>query len=92
MPKDLVENALIFRTRNTPPQARLNLEQRSRNLFGAFEAKVNIEGKSVLIVDDVITSGSTALACAEALKAAGAKQVGALAFCGESYTSGLKTQ
>lgn len=92
MPPELVNEALVIRTRHTPPQASLNLEQRSANLLGAFESKLNIEGKRVLIIDDVITSGSTALACATALKAAGAKQVGALALCGESQTSGLSTQ
>lgn len=69
-----MENA-IRRTRNTRQQARLPYEQRKRNLAGAFVADDRVRGLRVLLVDDVLTSGATALQCAQALKRAGALEV-----------------
>lgn len=73
------ENALI-RTRNTVQQARLTGKARMRNLKGAFRAESPVNGKWVLLVDDVYTTGTTAHECAAALKAAGAKYVSYLAY------------
>jgi predicted amidophosphoribosyltransferase len=54
----------------------LNREQRKLNVDGAFVARSTIvEEKSILVVDDVTTSGSTLDACADALYQAGAKHV-----------------
>lgn len=72
----------LLRFRRTRPQVGLDLEQRLENLRGAFRAEESLSGKSVLLIDDVITSGGTARECAVALKAAGAVHVAAIAFCG----------
>jgi ComF family protein len=75
---------LLERIRATRPQVGLNREQRARNLAGAFRALPGAEGKTILLIDDVVTSGQTARECASALLAVGAIEVGILAFCGES--------
>jgi ComF family protein len=77
-------NALI-RVRRTKPQARLSREDRMQNLVGAFRARGRLDGKSILLVDDVLTSGETARECAKALVQAGAKEVAAVAFAGEAF-------
>jgi predicted amidophosphoribosyltransferase len=69
---------LLRRVRETPPQARRAGAARRRALEGAFEATRSVP-PSVLLIDDVLTSGSTAAACAQALKDAGAEYVGLLA-------------
>lgn len=72
----------IERIKNTPPQVLFNGDMRWYNVKDAFECIVDLEGKSVLLVDDVITTGATMCFCAEQLKNAGAKLVGAAAFAG----------
>jgi ComF family protein len=54
---------------------------RETNVRGAFRCIGQLEGKRVLLVDDVLTTGATARECAAVLKAAGAASVWALAFC-----------
>ncbi len=65
---------LLVRTRATASQARLSREARSHNVAGAFRSE-RARGASVLLVDDVLTTGATAAACREALYAAGASRV-----------------
>lgn len=74
-----VREALV-RTRNTPQQARLSDDARLRNMDGAFAAVGSLEGRRVLLVDDVCTTGATATACAGALRDAGAAAVYLLCF------------
>lgn len=81
---DNVDASALTRVRRTKPQARLSREQRLHNLIGAFKAG-DVEGKSVLLIDDVLTSGETVRECARTLAAAGASEVAALAFAGEAY-------
>jgi len=71
-----VENALR-RVRNTAAQAGLTSAKRRLNVSGAFQAKkrANIDGRRVLLIDDVMTTGATAASCARALQRAGARQV-----------------
>lgn len=78
-----VESAALTRIRRTRPQVGLSRVERARNLAGAFRAAPLVQGRSVLLIDDVLTSGQTAHECATALRAAGAAEVGILAFCGE---------
>lgn len=66
---------LIERTRNTAPQAKLDLDTRRRNVGDAFKVLRDIRGKHVGIVDDVMTSGATLDALARTLKTAGARRV-----------------
>jgi ComF family protein len=65
----------LRRERDTDAQALLDRELRLRNVKGAFVAVRRIPGESVLLVDDVKTTGATLEACAVALLRAGAKDV-----------------
>ena len=75
-----VEKDVIFRKRWTVPQTGLGRRERIRNIKKAFEAErtATIEGKNLLLVDDVYTTGATVSECALALRKAGAKQVDVL--------------
>jgi predicted amidophosphoribosyltransferase len=64
---------LLVRAHDGPRQADVPFTDRRRNVEGRFVA-VKAKG-SVLLVDDVFTTGATAEACAEALKKAGADRV-----------------
>lgn len=80
-----VSTTAIRRVRMTPPQASLPVAERAENLRGAFRADPReVEGRKVLLVDDVVTTGHTARECAAALMAAGAIEVGVLAFAGRT--------
>lgn len=72
----------LRRVRAGRHQAGLPLEERLVNVAGAFRAAEpqELEGKRVLLVDDVITTGATAAACAQALLDAGAQSVFAVAL------------
>jgi ComF family protein len=80
----LAERGLV-RRRNTPPQARsVDAEARRRNVADAFVAdRRRVEGKRVLLIDDVMTTGATLDACARALRQAGAASVWGLTFARE---------
>jgi competence protein ComFC len=66
----------LVKVKETRTQVGLNSEQRKVNVVGAYQARTNrVMGKSVLVVDDVTTTGATLHACAEALLDAGASQV-----------------
>ena len=72
-----VQPHALERTRLTTPQAFLGSSQRRRNLAGAFGVRKPraVEGKCVLLVDDVMTTCTTTVECAKTLKAAGARKV-----------------
>ncbi|HTG48409.1 MAG TPA: double zinc ribbon domain-containing protein [Actinomycetota bacterium] len=65
---------LLRRTVRTDPQARRNRAERLAAMAGAFEATGSVPAR-VLLIDDVLTTGATAAACAQALTAAGAREV-----------------
>lgn len=69
----------LKRARHTAPQASLNWQERQNNVKQAFVVpraqEQHLLGKTVLLVDDVFTSGATIHACTQALKKAGASQV-----------------
>lgn len=75
-----VRTDLITRTRHTLPQVHLNSRQRQENVRDAFAPIQNgsLHGETVLLIDDVCTTGATLLACATALRTAGAGAVWAL--------------
>jgi ComF family protein len=58
-------------------QKLLSVEDRDRNLRGAFRVRVPVAGHRILLVDDVVTSGATLREAARALREAGAEVVGA---------------
>jgi ComF family protein len=65
---------LLRRRKNTPSQTGLTRNERKRNLASAFEVKGPVNG-TVIVVDDVYTTGSTANEIARTLKRAGAGRV-----------------
>lgn len=65
----------LSRPRKTLQQALLSKSEREKNVENAFVARPVYKGKTILLVDDVYTTGSTMQACAKALLAAGAKEV-----------------
>lgn len=71
--------ALLSRKRNTPSQGGLSARARKRNVAGAFilsDAQArHIQGKRVVLVDDVLTTGATVEACVQTLARGGAKSV-----------------
>ena len=75
-------NTDLKRGVNTRKQAKLRVSQRRENVKNAFYTKMSYEGQRVLVVDDVLTTGSTVCACAKALREAGAVDVAALTVAG----------
>jgi ComF family protein len=72
----------LRRLRATAPQAGLVGEARRANVRGAFAVArpSEVAGRRVLLLDDVVTTGATARACARALREAGARAVGVLSL------------
>ena len=68
----------LSRARETPPQSRVPAARRRENVRGAFSASPRARGKSLLVVDDVMTTGATAFEAARALRDAGAVAVSLL--------------
>jgi len=69
---------ILTRVRETHTQVGLNAEERHQNMVDAFTADPTLcRGKSILLIDDISTTGATLNACARALRAAGAVKV----FC-----------
>jgi ComF family protein len=71
------ETRLLRRVKRTPALKGMSIRQRRRVVAGAFrvDPAADLQGKTVVLIDDVLTTGSTANACARALKAAGAARV-----------------
>ena len=74
-----LETGLLRRTRNTPPLHSLGPRARQKAVKGAFalapEARARLSGKTVILIDDIWTTGATARACARMLKGGGAARV-----------------
>ncbi len=67
--------ALLTKLYETRPQKELNIESRSGNLLGVFDVTETVRDKTILLVDDVMTTGATLHECAKMLKIYGAKRV-----------------
>jgi ComF family protein len=68
---------VLVRRKQTRSQTGLSAAQRRANVEGAFavRGRGRVAGRAVVLVDDVVTTGATALACARALRDAGAREV-----------------
>jgi ComF family protein len=79
-----VDCSSLRRVRRTVSQVGLSPDQRRRNVAGAFRVPKSrasaVSGKRIVLIDDVITTGATADACARALRRAGAARVDVLAL------------
>lgn len=77
-----VATGVLIRRRRTPPQGHLGRAERASNVKGAFAtasfAPSRLEGRRVVLVDDVLTTGATVGECARVLRKAGAAQVDVL--------------
>ena len=77
-----VADDVLVRTRATPPQVGPARKERARNVQGAFavekSARIRVKGRNLIVIDDVLTSGATADACARVLRRAGAARVDVL--------------
>ena len=76
---------LLARTKDSVPQVSVaNREERARNTQGAFQCAGQVTGKAVLLIDDVVTTGSTLSTCAQVLKEKGAASVWGLTLAREA--------
>jgi len=84
----------VRRKKATVPQAGLTSAQRRKNVQGAFEVKrgPRLDGLSILLIDDVLTTGATASACARALKRGGAARVSLLTLARRDRRGGMDVQ
>jgi len=71
----VLEKRLLVRSQETLPQQELPLSERRRNVRGAFMVTRKLGGESILLVDDVLTTGATVRGCAEVLRKAGAADI-----------------
>jgi ComF family protein len=72
-----VSNRVLKRTKYTESQTTMNLNEREENISGAFKLnqKKAVRGKHILLIDDVITTGSTISECGKILLEAGANNI-----------------
>ncbi len=69
---------ILTRVRETHTQVGLNVDERRQNMVNAFTADPALcRGRSILVIDDIATTGATLNACAAALRSAGAEKI----FC-----------
>lgn len=66
---------LLLRTVDIPAQMRLTRSQRAKNIRGAFKVNNTVAGMSIVLIDDVYTTGATLRECSRVLKKAGAAQI-----------------
>lgn len=88
-----VAEASLVRLRDTLSQARTaSAAERRENVRGAFGCRERLRGHSILLVDDVCTTGATLDACATALKASGAGSVWGLTVAREAVAPAIETK
>ena len=79
--------AVLTKLTHTQPQKELTAIRRRGNLLGVFDVIADVEGRTILLVDDVITTGTTLDECAKMLKIFGAEEVYAVT----AAAAGLKS-
>lgn len=86
-----VAPTLLTRTRRTRPLKGMDPGERAREVSGAFAVRdgAMLKGRTVVLIDDVVTSGATADACAKALLKGGAKRVELVAWSRVVRSGGL---
>jgi ComF family protein len=79
-PEVPLERELLVRQRHTPPQTGLNPKERRDNVKGAFAVPRPelVKGRTILLIDDVFTTGATVRECARVLRRAGAREINIL--------------
>jgi ComF family protein len=80
----------LVRHKETRSQVGLSKRERWKNVQGAFRAGSNVNGKNILVLDDVSTTGSTLSSSAEALLSSGAKNIYALTVARALPRHGLR--
>lgn len=75
--KNITLTKILERTRPTQPMYQLTATERAANLKGAFALKkdADVRGKNILLLDDILTTGSTLYECARILKKSGAAKI-----------------
>lgn len=71
----VLASAMLLRIRHGAPQEMLSLDDRRRNVRGAFAVRGDVAGRHIVVIDDVMTSGATLNEIAIELKRAGANRV-----------------
>jgi predicted amidophosphoribosyltransferase len=66
--------------RTVADQSQLDVKARHLNLFGSISASAGLSGRSIVLIDDIVTSGATVLEASRAASHSGAKVLGFLAF------------
>lgn len=81
-------NDVLIKTIHTQPQSLLNKKKRKQNVQGVYkvENKHKIKEKSVAILDDIYTTGSTTKECKKVLLQAGVKKIGIFTIAKEKFT------
>lgn len=87
-----LDTDVLVKTRETKRQSALtNFEDRAKNVLGAFACTKDLSGKTVLLLDDIYTTGATVYNCANALTAAGAAKVIAVTVANAHKAAGYST-
>lgn len=68
-------NDIIISVTDKPSQTKLSPHKRKANVRDAFRVRGDVENKKILLVDDILTTGATAYACAESLRQKGTKDI-----------------
>ncbi|HEU0219915.1 MAG TPA: ComF family protein [Gallionella sp.] len=88
---DLLPDA-CRRVRDTPPQSALPWKERKKNVHDAFRCDTDLAGKRVALVDDVLTTGASLNALAEAVQERGAVEISAWVVARTLPRSGLRSE
>ena len=75
-----VETNVLYKLVHNPPQSSLNKEKRKRNILQVYRLRNQylIQGKKVLLLDDIYTTGNTVEACSRVIQQASVKKIGVL--------------